>query len=98
VVLGQVILVDTPYFPFSNSTYESTYVAQMLNLLTPFSFTQITAIQRNAPILSNAHYHLGAFYSNPCKIPNSLIIYMLLISIQSVCMFFWGTLYILCRI
>jgi hypothetical protein len=44
MVLGRVILVDTPHSPFSNSTYESTYVAQTLNLLTPFYFTQITAI------------------------------------------------------
>jgi hypothetical protein len=43
MVLGRVILVDTIHSPFSNSTL-FTYVAQTLNLLTPFSFTQITAI------------------------------------------------------
>jgi hypothetical protein len=40
MVLGLVILVDTPHYPFSNITY----VAQTLNIVTPFSFTQITAI------------------------------------------------------
>jgi hypothetical protein len=44
IVLGRVILVDTPHSPFSHDTWESTYVDQAFNLLTPFSFTGITAI------------------------------------------------------
>jgi hypothetical protein len=67
MVLGRVILVDTLHSLFSCSTYESTYVAQMLNILTSFSFTQINAIYRSVLELSNAHYHLGAFNSNPVK-------------------------------
>jgi hypothetical protein len=39
MLLGLVILVDTPRSPLSSSTYESTEVAQTLNLQQPFSFT-----------------------------------------------------------
>jgi hypothetical protein len=41
MVLGQVILVDITHSPLSNTTYESTYVSQTVNLLPPFSFRKL---------------------------------------------------------
>jgi hypothetical protein len=49
MVLRQVILVDTPHMHFPIAIKNPLNVAQTLNILTPFTFTQITAISLSAP-------------------------------------------------
>jgi hypothetical protein len=130
MVLGRVILVDTPHFPIALIIFQwnlkfITYLRNSyqcwrrcpkfvsptpqhlcrilrfplplrilllcsnVTFITPFYFTHTAAIWRSTPTLSNAHYHLAAFYCNSCKIQNSMLIYMWVISTQK-CISFVG--------
>jgi hypothetical protein len=87
MVLGPVILADTPHSPFSNSTLRIHLRCSNVKFTNVIFFYTNYCHLADAPTLRSAHCHVEAFYSNPCKIQNFMVIYMRVVSVQSVYVF-----------